>query len=56
MTDHEMDPTGGIELTDAELGHVVGGATTGGNSDGNLCNTCNCMTTRGNSVTTKCCT
>ena len=51
MSDHkivpEEDPTGGIELTDAELGHVMGGAQSG-NSVG--CNTKTCVTTRGNSV------
>lgn len=38
------NPAGAIELTDAELGHVVGGAQSG-NSTG--CNTKTC--TRGNS-------
>ena len=50
MTDHKtddkMDPTGGIELTDAELGQVLGGAQSG-NSVG--CNTKTCVSTRGNS-------
>jgi len=45
-TDHKMDPTGGIELTDAELGQVLGGAQSG-NSVG--CNTKTCVTSRGNS-------
>lgn len=46
MSDHEMDPTGGIELTDAELGEVLGGVQSG-NSVG--CNTKTCVSTRGNS-------
>jgi hypothetical protein len=50
MSDHmivpEEDPTGGIELTDAELGHVMGGVQSG-NSVG--CNTKTCVATRGNS-------
>jgi len=50
MSDHkivpEEDPTGGIELTDTELGHVLGGAQSG-NSVG--CNTKTCVTSRGNS-------
>ena len=46
MSDHEMDPTGGIELTDAELGEVLGGIQSG-NSVG--CNTKTCVSTRGNS-------
>jgi mersacidin/lichenicidin family type 2 lantibiotic len=40
------NPAGGIELTDAELGQVLGGAQSG-NSVG--CNTKTCVTTRGNS-------
>jgi hypothetical protein len=48
MSDHkivpEEDPTGGIELTDAELGHVLGGAQSGQSTG---CNTKTC--TRGNS-------
>jgi hypothetical protein len=47
MNDFEMDPTGGIELTDEELGHVLGGSQSG-NSVG--CNTKTCVTSRGNSV------
>jgi mersacidin/lichenicidin family type 2 lantibiotic len=39
-------PVGGIELTDAELSQVLGGAQSG-NSVG--CNTKTCVTTRGNS-------
>jgi hypothetical protein len=50
MSDHkivpEEDPTGGIELTDVELGHVLGGVQSG-NSVG--CNTKTCVATRGNS-------
>ena len=46
MNDHKMDPTGGIELTDAELGEVLGGIQSG-NSVG--CNTKTCVSTRGNS-------
>ena len=37
-------PAGGIELTDAELGHVMGGAQSGASTG---CNTKTC--TRGNS-------
>jgi hypothetical protein len=44
MSDHEMDPTGGIELTDAELGEVLGGVQSGASTG---CNTKTC--TRGNS-------
>lgn len=40
------NPAGGIELTDAELGQVLGGAQSG-NSVG--CNTKTCVSTRGNS-------
>jgi hypothetical protein len=51
MSDHkivpEEDPTGGIELTDAELGQVLGGVQSG-NSVG--CNTKTCVATRGNSL------
>ena len=47
MTDHKMDPTGGIELTDAELGQVLGGAQSGSSVG---CNTKTCVTSRGNSV------
>ena len=39
-------PVGAIELTDAELGAVMGGAQSG-NSVG--CNTKTCVTSRGNS-------
>jgi mersacidin/lichenicidin family type 2 lantibiotic len=39
-------PAGGIELTDAELGTVMGAAQSG-NSVG--CNTKTCVTSRGNS-------
>jgi mersacidin/lichenicidin family type 2 lantibiotic len=39
-------PAGAIELTEAELGQVLGGAPSG-NSVG--CNTKTCVTTRGNS-------
>ena len=50
MIDHkivpEEDPTGGIELTDAELGHVLGGAQSGSSVG---CNTKTCVGTRGNS-------
>jgi len=52
MSDHELDPTGGIELTDAELGHILGGAQSG-NSVG--CNTKTCEFSRGNSVQPNCC-
>lgn len=38
------NPAGGIELTDAELGHVMGGAQSGASTG---CNTKTC--TRGNS-------
>ena len=41
------NPAGAIELTDAELGEVLGGAQSG-NSVG--CNTKTCVTSRGNSV------
>ena len=51
MSDHkivlEEDPTGGIELTDAELGHVLGGAQSGSSVG---CNTKTCVATRGNSM------
>lgn len=47
MSDHEMDPTGGIELTEAELGQVLGGAQSGSSVG---CNTKTCVTTRGNSA------
>ena len=40
------NPAGAIELTDAELGEVLGGAQSG-NSVG--CNTKTCVTSRGNS-------
>jgi len=40
------NPVGAIELTDAELGEVLG-AVQSGNSVG--CNTKTCVTTRGNS-------
>ena len=40
-------PAGAIELSDAELGQVRGGAQSG-NSVG--CNTKTCVTTRGNSL------
>ena len=40
-------PVGAIELTDAELGQVLGAAQSG-NSVG--CNTKTCVSTRGNSV------
>jgi mersacidin/lichenicidin family type 2 lantibiotic len=40
------DPVGGIELTDAELGQVTGGAQSGASVG---CNTKTCVTTRGNS-------
>jgi mersacidin/lichenicidin family type 2 lantibiotic len=44
-------PVGGIELTDAELGQVMGAARTGGSSGGSVgCNTCACVATRGNSA------
>ncbi len=42
----EDSPVGEIELTDAELGQVMGAAQSG-NSVG--CNTKTCVTTRGNS-------
>jgi hypothetical protein len=42
----EESPVGAIELTDAELGEVLGGAQSG-NSVG--CNTKTCVTSRGNS-------
>lgn len=44
MSDRELDPTGGIELTDAELDQVMGGAQSGASTG---CNTKTC--TRGNS-------
>jgi hypothetical protein len=51
MSDHRIvpdeDPTGGIELTDAEMGQVLGGAQSGSSVG---CNTKTCVTTRGNSV------
>jgi mersacidin/lichenicidin family type 2 lantibiotic len=40
------NPAGGIELTDAELGQVLGGAQSGASVG---CNTKTCVTTRGNS-------
>jgi len=40
-------PAGGIELTDAELGTVIGAAQSGASVG---CNTKTCATTRGNSV------
>jgi hypothetical protein len=43
MNDHELDPTGGIELTDAELGEVLGAAQSGTTIG---CNTKTCVTTR----------
>ncbi len=46
------DPAGGIELTDAELGHVLGGAQSGSSVG---CNSKTCEFTRGNSSTPKCC-
>jgi len=45
--DSMPDPVGGIELTDAELGQVVGGAQSGASVG---CNTKTCVTTRGNSA------
>ena len=41
------NPAGAIELTDAELGGVVGGAQSGSSVG---CNTKTCVTTRGNSL------
>ena len=46
------NPAGGIELTDAELGHVVGAMPTSGNT---YSHSCNCKTTTGNSAAPKCC-
>jgi mersacidin/lichenicidin family type 2 lantibiotic len=40
-------PVGAIELTDAELGAVLGGAQSGASVG---CNTRTCVTSRGNSV------
>jgi mersacidin/lichenicidin family type 2 lantibiotic len=40
------NPAGAIELTDAELGQVLGGAQSGASVG---CNTKTCVTTRGNS-------
>ena len=42
------NPAGAIELTDAELGEVLGGAQSGASVG---CNTKTCVTTRGNSMT-----
>ena len=47
-----QNPAGAIELTDAELGQVLGAAQSG-NSVG--CNTKTCEFSRGNSVSPKCC-
>jgi mersacidin/lichenicidin family type 2 lantibiotic len=46
LADLPENPAGIIELTDAELGQVLGGAQSG-NSVG--CNTKTCVTSRGNS-------
>ncbi|MFF3206609.1 MULTISPECIES: mersacidin/lichenicidin family type 2 lantibiotic [unclassified Streptomyces] len=46
LADLPDNPAGVIELTDAELGQVLGGAQSG-NSVG--CNTKTCVSTRGNS-------
>jgi mersacidin/lichenicidin family type 2 lantibiotic len=46
------DPAGGIELTDAELGHVLGGSRSGASVG---CNSFTCVFTRGNSTQPKCC-
>jgi len=40
------NPAGAIELTDAELGHVMGGAQSGASVG---CNTKTCVVSRGNS-------
>ncbi|UUU32331.1 mersacidin/lichenicidin family type 2 lantibiotic [Streptomyces sp. CA-210063] len=47
LADLPDNPAGVIELTDAELGQVLGGAQSG-NSFG--CNTKTCVSTRGNSA------
>ena len=41
------NPVGAIELSDAELGHVLGAAQSGASVG---CNTKTCVTSRGNSV------
>ncbi|TJZ56808.1 mersacidin/lichenicidin family type 2 lantibiotic [Streptomyces piniterrae] len=46
------NPAGSIELTDAELGQVMGGDQSG-KSHG--CNTKTCVSTRGNSATPRPC-
>ena len=46
MRTWEDSPVGAIELTDAELGEVLGGAQSGASVG---CNTKTCVTTRGNS-------
>ena len=55
MSDHkivpEEDPTGGIELTDAELGHVLGGDQSGVTIG---CNTKTCVTTRAHTQENPC--
>jgi hypothetical protein len=42
----EDSPVGAIELTDAELGEVLGGSQSGASVG---CNTKTCVTSRGNS-------
>ncbi|MGX1272349.1 mersacidin/lichenicidin family type 2 lantibiotic [Streptomyces phaeoluteigriseus] len=46
LADLPENPAGIIELTDAELGQVLGGAQSGASVG---CNTKTCVTTRGNS-------
>ena len=46
MSAWEDSPVGAIELTDAELGEVLGGAQSGSSVG---CNTKTCVTSRGNS-------
>ncbi|MFF9812320.1 mersacidin/lichenicidin family type 2 lantibiotic [Streptomyces sp. NPDC014006] len=46
LADLPENPAGVIELTEAELGHVMGGAQSGASVG---CNTKTCVTTRGNS-------
>ncbi|MFC9289487.1 mersacidin/lichenicidin family type 2 lantibiotic [Streptomyces sp. NPDC057052] len=47
LADLPENPAGIIELTDAELGQVLGGAQSGASVG---CNTKTCVTTRGNSA------
>jgi mersacidin/lichenicidin family type 2 lantibiotic len=46
LADLPESPAGAIELTDAELGQVLGGIQSGSSVG---CNTKTCVTTRGNS-------